>query len=410
MAGAAQTVAVACLSHDQQPLQGQVQFIPLRGEKEEVLLVLALLDDGIGPADHGEDSAASGALHTRIQRLRQQWRERYQINHLLGDTPAMARARQQAELAARTQAAVLVVGPEGSGREYLARAIHYCQATASEPLVPLACPLVGAELLSSTITALARNAPSSPAGKATLLLNNVELLRAPLQAALATQLAAARQRVRIISTARTSLVSLAETKRFDVSLAHLLSTLTIELPPLSQRLEDLPLLAQLFLEECNARGAKQVGRFAEEALDLLAGHPWHGNLDELDQIVRQAHERCQTAEVSADDLPPAIRHSHDAAAYPRLPAETIVLEEFLGSIERELIERALEQAKGNKSKAAQLLGMTRPKLYRRLVQLGLIEAEPSARSPALANEMADADETVDSAAFEIEDDEIFSSE
>jgi DNA-binding NtrC family response regulator len=144
-------------------------------------------------------------------------------------------------------------------------------------------------------------------------------------------------------------------------------------------------LAQLSLEQANARGSKQVGRFAEEALDALAAYPWRRNLDELDEIVRQAHANAQGPQVTLDDLPPRIRLAADAAAHPRPPVETIVLEEFLADIERELIERALAQAKGNKTQAAQLLGLTRPRLYRRLVQLGLAgdEADPVPEPPPL---------------------------
>ena len=145
------------------------------------------------------------------------------------------------------------------------------------------------------------------------------------------------------------------------------------MPPLAQRREDLPLLAQLFLEELNARGGKQVGGFTPEALDRLDAYPWPGNLDELAQVVAEAHERAGGPEIargrSARADPPGGRRGGASAPHE----ETIVLDEFLAAIERELIRRALARAKGNKAKAARLLGMTRPRLYRRMVQLGLEE-------------------------------------
>jgi DNA-binding NtrC family response regulator len=143
------------------------------------------------------------------------------------------------------------------------------------------------------------------------------------------------------------------------------------LPPLADRAEDLPLLAQLFLEEANARGAKQLAGLAPETLDVLAAYDWPGQLDELAEFIHQAHDRAEGSQIIPPDLPQRIFLAADAMRYARQPEETIVLEDFLAEIERELIERALARAKGNKTKAAQLLGMTRPRLYRRLVQLGL---------------------------------------
>jgi DNA-binding NtrC family response regulator len=409
-ATAPQTVSIAGRGRDEQPLHAEVRFVPLPSEKGDGSGMLAIVCDAAQPPRvEPADSQAAHLLHARIQRLRQQFRQRFQINHLLGDAPAIVRARQQAELAAGSLASVLIVGPRGSGREYLARAIHYSQPAGSEPLVPLACPLLGAELLSSTIAALARRLPAVPGGKATLLLNDIDQLAAPLQKGLAEQLHSAQQQVRVIATAQQPLAALAAAGRFDIALAHALSVLSIELPSLAERLDDLPLLAQLFLEECNARQGKQVGRFSEAALDLLAEHPWPGNLDELDEVVRQAHQRAQGGEIAPDDLPPAVHYAADAAAYPRPVEETIVLDDFLAAIERELIERAMARAKGNKTKAAHLLGMTRPKLYRRLVQLGMVEAD---EAPADAQPTSAAGEAgeVDADAFQVDDDEMFAAE
>ena len=120
--------------------------------------------------------------------------------------------------------------------------------------------------------------------------------------------------------------------------------------------------------------------FSPEALDRLDGYGWPGNVDELAQMVAEAHERAEGVEIQVDELPERIRLAADAAAHPHRAEETIVLDEFLGRIERELIRRALARAKGNKTRAAKLLGMTRPRLYRRLVHLGLDES--AAEAPA----------------------------
>ncbi len=140
--------------------------------------------------------------------------------------------------------------------------------------------------------------------------------------------------------------------------------------PLVERLEDLPLAAQWFVEQVNARTARQISGFSPESLDRLAGYHWPGDLDELEGLVADVHARCEGDEILPRDLPPRVAWAADAMARPGKLEETIVLEEFLAKIERELIERALAQARGNKTKAARLLGMNRPRFYRRLVQLG----------------------------------------
>jgi DNA-binding NtrC family response regulator len=189
--------------------------------------------------------------------------------------------------------------------------------------------------------------------------------------------------LRLIATARHLLDDSARREQYRHDLAALLSTVVIELPPLAERRGDLPALAQLLLEEVNARGAKQVAGFSPEALDRLDGYSWPGNADELAQFVAEAHARAESARIEVRDLPERIHLAAYAATHPRRPEETIVLDDLLAEIERELIHRALAQAKGNKTKAARLLGMSRPRLYRRLVQLGLEETsgEPSGEAP-----------------------------
>ena len=144
--------------------------------------------------------------------------------------------------------------------------------------------------------------------------------------------------LRLISTAARPLVELAREGGFHEELASLLSTITIALVPLCERREDLPLLAQSLVEEANIRGAKQLRGFSSEALDLMDAYAWPGNLDELARVVAEAHQRAEGPEIGAADLPAQIHLAAEAAAHPRRPEETIVLDEYLGRIERELVE------------------------------------------------------------------------
>ena len=161
--------------------------------------------------------------------------------------------------------------------------------------------------------------------------------------------------------------------------------MTIQVPRLRERLEDLPILAHCFLEAANRASGKQVGSVRSDALDLLALYTWPGELDELRETIAAAHRACGAHEITPANLPAVVHHASKSAARVRRQFERIVLDELLASIEKEAIIRALAQTGGNKSEAAELLGMTRPRLYRRLVQLGLagpefIEREPNDES------------------------------
>ena len=334
------------------------------------------------PLAEGEPDAAPSAelppdeLHDRLRRLRRHWAEWHGIDRLLGQSAAMRRVRAIAEVAADCTASVLLVGPPGSGRQHLAATIHFRRgAEAAGPLVPLACSALNAEWLGSTVRAVAVRAQAEPQRPGTLLLGDVDQLDAEAQAVLLAALAGKPFPARLMATARSSLMDLARRGEFREDLAVLLATLVIDLPRLAERRGDLPLLAQVLLEDRNAAAGKQLAGFTPEALDLLDMYSWPGNLDELAQVVAEAHSRCETALVRAIDLPQQLHLSAEAAAHPRRKEETIVLDEFLGQVERELIGRALRRSKGNKAKAARLLGVTRPRLYRRMVQLGMIAEE-----------------------------------
>jgi len=354
--------------------------------------------------------------------LRKHQAGRYRFETLLGNTPAMQLARQQAILAAETGhcaggtvAPVLIVGPPGSGRETLAGAIHYRRdGERSGGMIPVDCHALPGELIDSTIRAFYQRYAKSDKQKChTLLLNNADLLE-PEQAELVVSVLENNPgNMRIIGT------SSLEPRDWQnhPTLPWRLATIKIALPPLMERAGDIPLLAQWFLEQQNrlpASGFRHQGElsagvpaasntnpeprnpsaidrstgsgarpqrsgFAADALDLLTLYHWPGNIDELMQVVAASHARaCATGAVTggtlvrATDLPIRLHQAADAQAVSQVE-ERIDLEDYLHSLERELIQRAHKAARGNKAKAARLLGMTRPRLYRRLEQLGLVD-------------------------------------
>jgi DNA-binding NtrC family response regulator len=259
------------------------------------------------------------------------------------------------------------MGPPGSGRSHVARAIHYKTNRGQGTLLPIDCRVTREDPLRQAMETLGRG--GDPAALNTLLLEGLDSLAVELQQMLAEWLKGQQSAFRVIG------ISAATSNDSDrgilPSVRDALATMTISIPRLRDRLEDLPILAQFFLESCNRDKVKQVGGIAPEALDLLSLYDWPGELDQLRGVIAEAHAACQGYELAAGDLPRLIHQAAQAAAQPRKAVEKVDLDNFLSSIERELIERALRQAGGNKTEAAELLGMTRPRLYRRLQQCGL---------------------------------------
>lgn len=371
------SVAIICSAGSDGKLRRRrAEFIPLADNAEATAAVLAIacsVDLADGQSDQPTLPAdESLLLHQQLQQLHHELRGRRQLERLLGVSPAIVRVRAQVQLAAAGIASVVVVGPPGSGRQHVAKAVHYGRRDADVgSLVPLSCALLGTDLLRSTLAVLLGRGESGRRSSGTLLLTDVHELPPEVQTELIGYLNAAAMPLRIVSTSIAPLDELAAAGQFRADLACALSTMVINLPPLVERREDIPILAQAFLEELNAASDKQLRGFSPEALDQLAAYSWPGNIDELAAAVRHAHAEAEAAQIVPANLPQRVHLAAAASRLSRRTSQPIQLEDFLGEIERELISRAMRLSKGNKAKAARLLGLTRPRLYRRMVQLGL---------------------------------------
>jgi DNA-binding NtrC family response regulator len=360
----------------------RVEFEPLADARGEVVAVLAIASSLAAPQAGAEqlelDSAA--AIHRWLARFYARYRRAVPVA-LVGKSSAVALAQARFDLATASDANVLVVGPPGSGTVEIARTIHLSRhGQDSGALATLPCAELGEELLQSTCTWLMQTSAREDL-PAALILKDVDRLPGTFQTRLAEAVAAGQLNARLLSTAQSDLAEPVRGGGFLPDLAARLATITIELPPLADRVEDVPLVAQALLEEENARGGKQLSGFSPEAIDRLLLYTWPGNLLELSDVVSDARGRAEGPLIGPHDLPDFFRHVVDAQAYAPEPEETIVLDTFLAQIELELIERALAKAKGNKTRAAELLGMNRPRFYRRLVQLGLIAESEDAEQP-----------------------------
>ncbi len=376
---------VSCVDRDGRLVHRYADFLPLdspslpagdlkqrKTDASKHFGVLVLLDGTDLAAQElatelsGEPSADE--LHRVIRRFRRAASGQYSLDSLLGGSSAIRKVRAQAGASAASGANLLILGRRGTGRSHVAKSVHYRGAFDAEvKLIPIDCEVLTDDLLRRSLETL-RAAPGSTKHRSTLLLQNLEHLSPAYQTELLNTILRNAMPARIIGTMSDRELDLT----LIPDLLDAISTITIRLPRLIERLEDLPVLSQCFLEASNRGRGKQVGSIRADALDLLALYDWPCELDELREVLFAAHRNCQSHEITPGDLPEVIHHARKSAALLRPEPERIVLDELLAEIEKEVIERALTRTGGNKTEAALLLGMTRPRLYRRLVQLGMV--------------------------------------
>jgi DNA-binding NtrC family response regulator len=350
------------------------EYLPLGSDPLTCVgVVAALYDPSSSSATGILDGAEARQLHQRLVRLRQGMSQDLLLDELIGESAVMRRVRDQVQLALRGPANTVICGPVGIDRERVARVIHYRnQPEKAGPLVPLFCAVLDAEIIQSTIKSMVQQMSQMPGGGIPcLLLSEVDQLRPDAQAELAGFMSLPDFELYAVTTAQQPLTRLAEDGLFLPELACALSTLVIQLPPLAVRPQDVPLLCQHHLEKFNAQGEKQLSGFSSEALDELCGYPWPDNIEELSEVVEEACHKADGPYVLPADLGDRIRGAAAAVAHPRRHDEPVDLDQFLADIERELMSRAMSRAKGNKTKAAALLNISRARLLRRLQQLGL---------------------------------------
>ncbi len=387
---------ISCQTRDGRMLYRAAEFIPLSrvsapresrtdDESSHTAVLVLLTTENLTAQDLAKEISSeptADELHRTIRQFRRAQARRYSIKSLLGPSPAMQKVRAQIEAAAKSGANAIVYGPAGSGHKHVALAILYHSQGDEAVLLPLNCRLLTEDQFAHTLERLRAHRPAS-APKPTLLLENLESMPQQYQALLADAIRQNRLDARIIASIDVDKLPSSEREEpaesqeitpqsIDSTLIRKISTISIRLPKLADRLEDLPVLAQYFLERSNRNNNKQVGSIRPDALDALALYSWPGELDQLGEAIEKAHAHCTSYTISAADLPPIFHQAFQAAAHRRERPEPIVLDDLLASIEKEAITRALAQAGGNKSEAATLLGMTRPRLYRRLVQLGFV--------------------------------------
>ncbi len=326
-------------------------------------------------------------LVREVRNLREQVRSRFGFESILGKSPQMQRLLDQVAQVARTEATVLIEGESGTGKELIARAIHANSARAEGPFVPVNCAALPETLLESELfghikgaftgAGTTRKGLFEEADRGTILLDEIGDTTLAMQAKLLRVLqdgeirrvgssTAIRVDVRVLAATNKSLQEMVRAGSFREDLFYRLNVVSLRVPPLRERRDDIVDLAHHFLQHSRERLGKDVAGFAREALELLQRHPWPGNVRELENAVERAVVLCPENRIRPEDLPPTVRDRSAAAiaagGYPGLP---------LRDAEREHILATLRESQGNQAKAAELLGIGRNTLWRKLKEYGL---------------------------------------
>ncbi len=371
-----------------------IRFIPVHEEADRITSVLGLISP-LPAVSQSQPMSLALQFHAELSALRWSLRQRFGVKTVVARSSAMQRVLQQIGVARLSSVPVHFVGPDGVGKEHLARAVHHEGETQHGLFVPINCDHSPFEVVQTLKRLLHPQADDAPAGglqPRTLFLIDVGNLPRDGQERLLEAYASATSSTRhptlprLMSSSSESLRDAVEDERLMPELFYLLTTLVIEVPPLRLRSDDLPPLAQAFLEMLNRGSARQVSGFADAVWPQLREYNWPGNLDELALVVQESREHGTSSVIEVKDLPLRFRAGLDAQAIgplQPLPGELPIpaLAEHMAQVERELIERALAKAKQNKTLAAKLLQMPRPVLYRRLQALGMINEEADKTSP-----------------------------
>ena len=290
---------------------------------------------------------------------------------LLGDSVLAESFREQVKLAQQFNGPLEIVAPPGSGDEEIARYIHQGRPRHLQgPLIALECTLLDAELLQTTLRDLVRASQESGFGKGCLLLLNIDRLVESGQQELLNLLSFPQVLFTTMVTTSRPMPELASARQFLDDLATRLSIFTLEIPRLEHRRRDVPEMAHALLQQHNERRQQPLAGFSDEVLQRLERYSWPQGYEQLIETVESAALTAVGPWGELADLPPYIRREGQEADDLPWKLEPMRLDDFLVEVELMLVEQALAQTHGNKTKAAQLLGMTRGTFHRKVERLG----------------------------------------
>jgi DNA-binding NtrC family response regulator len=328
--------------------------------------------------------------------LRQELREKYRFENIVGKGDAIEQVFRMMEKVARTDSSVLITGESGTGKELVARAIHFSSERSGGRFLPINCGALPENLLESELFGYKKGAFTGAAqdkmgllkaaDKGTVFFDEIGEMPLALQVKL---LRALQERecyplgsndpvafdVRVLCATNRNLETEAAAGRFREELLYRINVININLPPLRERKDDIPLLANHFLRKSEKSLNRSGMRFSKGAMRVMINYPWPGNVRELENTVERAAILAETDVIHSHDLPDKLRNT-SATPVVSIESTGMTLEE----LEREHIKRVLERVEGDKVKAAQALGIHLSTLYRK-VQRYHLDAEMTPGPP-----------------------------
>jgi transcriptional regulator with PAS, ATPase and Fis domain len=318
---------------------------------------------------------------------------RYDFGRILGASDSLARAIELARVAARNALPVALLGESGTGKELFAHAIHAASERASGPFVAVNCGSIPAQLVEAelfgyeagTFTGGRRDGNSGrfeDADGGTLFLDEVSELSGPAQTALLRVLqekevvrlggsGPRRVDVRIVAASNKPLPAEIDARRFRRDLYYRLNVLSIDIPPLRERGDDVTLLARVFLAEAEAEVGRSGLCLTDEAVTALRAYDWPGNVRELKNVILRAGATARTTEIDRGDLQLPRARDAEEALPGSAPAAEPSLRGAMRESERALLLGALGACDWNYARTAGRLGISRMTLYRRLARCGI---------------------------------------
>ncbi|MDD5558463.1 sigma-54 dependent transcriptional regulator [Candidatus Methylomirabilis sp.] len=357
---------------------GAYDYVSKPFKKDEVLLTIRRALD-------------QRRLLNENMRYRQEFLDRYQFSNIIGSSQAMIDVYKLVARVASGRSTVLLQGESGTGKELIARAIHYNGPRVDAPFVAVNCAALTESLLESELFGHEKGAFTGAlttkrgffeeADGGTILLDEVGDMSPALQAKLLRVLQEQEIRrvggnqsipvdVRVLTSTHRDLWSMVKKEQFREDLYYRLNVVTITLPPLRERREDIPMLAYHFMHTCAAANQKRVMGISPEAMLVLQQANWPGNVRELAHTIESAVVVTSHEIILPDDLPVTLRKSVPAAPAPEF-SDLVTLQE----LEKRYLIRVLDETHGNKTEAAKLLGIDRRTLYRMAERFGLDLAE-----------------------------------
>jgi len=325
-------------------------------------------------------------LRHEVTTLRQELRTRYHFENLIGKSRAMQEVFALIEQVAGSRSTVMVYGKSGTGKELVAKAIHYNSPRSTKAFVPVNCAAIPAELLESELFGHEKGsftgAIATKVGKfelatgGTLFLDEVGSMRLDLQAKI---LRALQERevervggtrtikidVRVIAATNRDLKKAVEDGSFREDLYYRLNVVPITLPDLKDRQEDIPLLANHFVQKFGQESNPGIREISKEAMAILLSHAWPGNVRELENVIERAVTLGRGPAIQPGDLPPHL--AGGANPLERALAKEATLED----LEKDYIAMILHRTRGHQIRAASILGIDRRTLYRKIRRYGI---------------------------------------